>query len=137
MPEATSEKRSITRGVAIAGLLVPVVTVAGVVSSVHAENIESDWSWRQQLACRHMPFPMAEYAYAWLGVAFGLAAVVVCVLVGKWIHRRDNVPLWRRWPGLVAFVCVWPNILAIPMELITLYEAYSIAGSGVFLGDCA
>ncbi|MEU3355712.1 hypothetical protein [Streptomyces sp. NPDC037389] len=134
--EATPQKHPITPGMAIGALLVPVMTVAGVVSSLQAQDIENDWSWRQQRACRHMPFPVTEYAAAWLGVALGVVAVVACVMVGKRIHRRDNVPLWRRWPGLVAFVCVWPNLLAIPMELIMLYEAYSAAGSGVLLGDC-
>ncbi|MEV4437621.1 hypothetical protein AB0K09_01170 [Streptomyces sp. NPDC049577] len=120
---------------AIAALSVPVMTVAGVVTSWHAQDIQRAWHGRQELEHRHLPFPVTEYAAVWLGVAFGVAAVVACVLVGKRIHRRDNVPLWQRWPGLVAFVCVWPNMLTLPIELIMLYDAYSVATSGVYLGD--
>ncbi|MEV4434724.1 hypothetical protein [Streptomyces sp. NPDC049585] len=128
--------RLVTPGTVFTGLLVPALTVAGAVSSLHAQDIENDWSWKQQFACRHMPFPVSDYVAAWLGLILGVGAVVACVLVGRWIHRRDNVPLWQRWPGAVAFVCVWFSLLTIPMELITLYETYSIADSGVFLGDC-
>ncbi|MEV4744230.1 hypothetical protein [Streptomyces sp. NPDC049555] len=134
--EGTPQKLPVTPGTAIAGLLVPVLTVAGVVSSVHVEDIGNDWARRQRAVCRNLPFPVTEYVAAWLGLVLGLAAVVACVLVGRWIHRRDNVPLWQRWPGAVAFVCVWFNLLTIPVELIVLYETYSTAGSGVFLGDC-
>ncbi|MFI0738141.1 hypothetical protein ACH4PU_08575 [Streptomyces sp. NPDC021100] len=116
--------------------MVPVMTVAGVVSCLKVQDIQNDWSWQQQRSCRHTPFPVAEYVAAWLGVALGVAAVVVCVLVARRIHRRDDVPFWRRWHGLLAFVCACPNLVAIPMELIMLYEAYTTAGSGVFLGDC-
>ncbi|MFD8994782.1 hypothetical protein [Streptomyces abikoensis] len=130
------QKQPITPSMAIAVLLVPVMTVVGVVSSLYAQDIENDWSWQQQRACRAMPFPVTGYAAAWLGVALGVAAVVGCVLLGKRIHCQDSVPLWRLWPGLVAFVCVWPNLLTIPMELITLPEAYAVAKAGVFLGDC-
>ncbi|MEU3877224.1 hypothetical protein, partial [Streptomyces sp. NPDC029704] len=97
--EETPQQLPVTPGTAITGLLVPAFTVGGVVSSMHAEDIEGDWSWKQQLACRHMPFPISEYAAAWLGLALGLGAVAACVLVGTRIHRRYNVPLWQQWPG--------------------------------------
>ncbi|MFF7498266.1 hypothetical protein ACFZBM_02355 [Streptomyces lavendulae] len=41
------------------------------------------WADRQREACRHLPFPMAEYVAGWAGVGPGLAAVAVCVLLAR------------------------------------------------------
>ncbi|GAA3058747.1 hypothetical protein GCM10020000_46970 [Streptomyces olivoverticillatus] len=38
--------------------------------------------------------------------------------------------------GLLAYFCVWPNVLTILLELFTLYATYSPIDSGPILGDC-
>ncbi|MBC2878742.1 MULTISPECIES: hypothetical protein [Streptomyces] len=140
-PGMSAGKRPVTPGTLLAALSVPVMTVLGVASALHSEDIQDDWSFRQQSACRHMPFPMTEYLAAWGGVALGVAAVIVGVLTVTRLRRRHGTRLGGRWPALLVSVGVqlfmWLNVLAIPMESITLYETYSNAGSPVVLGDCA
>ncbi|MFE6848341.1 hypothetical protein [Streptomyces sp. NPDC057686] len=53
------------------------LTVAGVVTSLHTQEIEHGWADRQREACRHLPFPMTEHTTGWAGVGLGLAAVAV------------------------------------------------------------
>lgn len=134
--DSTSRKPAVTPGTVIAALLVPLMTVGGVTSSLHTEDIEHAWADRQREVCRHMPFPTTEYVAAWAGPILGVAAVVVCVLLAKRVRRRYGIRLGETWPGLIAYVGVWFNILTIPMELIQLYAVYSVAGSGIALGDC-
>ncbi|MEV4437620.1 hypothetical protein AB0K09_01165 [Streptomyces sp. NPDC049577] len=129
---ATPQKRPVPPGMAIAALSLPVMTVAGVVGSQHARDVLNDWSWQEHLEHSHMPFSLKEFVAGSLWGTLGVAAVVVCLLVGVWIHRRDGVPPWRRWPGVVALVLVWPNIATTLMELLTLHDAYSW---GAFMAD--
>ncbi|MBT2483007.1 hypothetical protein [Streptomyces sp. ISL-94] len=134
--DSTARKRAVTPGTVIAALLVPLMTVGGVAGSLHTEDIESGWAERQREVCRHMPFPTTEYVAAWTGLILGVTAVVVCVLLAKRIRGRYGIRLGETWPGLIAYVGVWFNALTIPMELIQLYAVYSVAGSGIVLGDC-
>ncbi|WP_344027678.1 hypothetical protein [Streptomyces luteireticuli] len=120
----------------IAALWVPFATVVGVVTSWQVQIIDNDWVERQQAACRHMPFPKMEYIAAWTGPVLGISAVAVCVLLAKRIRRRYGVPLWGTKRGLAAYICAWPGVLTIPLELFLLYAAYSPANSGPILGDC-
>ncbi|MGI5341690.1 hypothetical protein ACQEVS_31935 [Streptomyces sp. CA-181903] len=140
-PDTSARKRPLTPGTLLAALSVPVMTVLGVASALHSEDIENDWSYRQQSACRHMPFPATEYLAAWGGVALGVTAVVVGALTVTRLRRRRGTRLGDRWPALLVSVGVqlfmWLHVLAIPVESITLYETYSHAGTPVVLGDCA
>lgn len=76
--DGTARPRAVTPGTVTAGLLVPLLIVAGVAASLHTQEIGYDWADRQIAACRHLPFPMTEYAAAWTGLGLGLAAVAVC-----------------------------------------------------------
>ncbi|MFJ3203892.1 hypothetical protein [Streptomyces sp. NPDC086989] len=116
-------------------LLVPLMVVAGVATSLHTQDIEYGWADRQREACRHLPFPVAEYAAGWAGLGFGLAAVAVCVLLARRLRRRYGLRLGEGWPGLLAGTTVWFSVLAVPMELIQLYAVYSAAAAGINLGD--
>ncbi|MBB4894676.1 NhaP-type Na+/H+ or K+/H+ antiporter [Streptomyces olivoverticillatus] len=134
--DPAAQKRPLGLGALIAGLWVPLATVAGVVTSWQVEGIDRDWVDRQQAACRHMPFPAMEYLAAWTGPVLGISAVVVCVLLAKWMRRRHGVRIWETKWGLLAYFCVWPNVLTILLELFTLYATYSPIDSGPILGDC-
>ncbi|MFE9636883.1 hypothetical protein [Streptomyces sp. NPDC006463] len=134
--DSSAQRRAVTPGTVIAALLVPLTTFGGVATSLRTEDIESAWAERQQEACRHMPFPTTGYVAAWAGLMLGVTAVVVCVLLSKRIPRRCGIRLGETWPGLIAYVGVWFNVLTIPIELIQLYAVYSVAGSGIVLGDC-
>ncbi|MFB7257253.1 hypothetical protein [Streptomyces nojiriensis] len=133
--EGTARPRAATFGTVTAALMVPLLIVAGVAASLHTQEIESEWAERQQKACRHLPFPMAEYAAGWAGALLGVAAVAVCVLLARRLRGRYGVRLGETWPGLLAGTTVWFSVLAIPMELIQLYVVYAAAASGVNLGD--
>ncbi|MGW5346324.1 hypothetical protein [Streptomyces sp. NPDC004050] len=130
------QDRTVTSGMVITALLVPVVAILGVVTSLRVEDIDMDWVHRQQAACRHVPFPKVEYVLAWSGPLLGLSAMAVCVLLARWIRRRCGIPLWDTWPGLLAFVCAMLNVLAILLELFMLWTTYSPGESGSVLGDC-
>ncbi|MFI5640895.1 hypothetical protein ACIA8H_26270 [Streptomyces goshikiensis] len=131
----TARPRAATPGTVTAALLVPLLTAAGVAASLRTQEIEHGWADRQREACRHLPFPMAEYVAGWAGVGLGLAAVAVCVLLARRLRGRYGRRLGESWPGLVAGTTVWFNVLAIPMELIQLYVVYSAAAAGINLGD--
>ncbi|MEU3772523.1 hypothetical protein AB0F11_04780 [Streptomyces sp. NPDC032472] len=118
-----------------AALLVPLLIVAGVATSLHSQEIQHEWADRQEEACRHLPFPLAEYAAGWAGVVLGVAAVAVCVLLARRLRGRCGLRLGESWPGLLAGTTVWFSVLAIPMELIQLYAVYSAAASAIPLGD--
>ncbi|MFD8413762.1 hypothetical protein ACFV2Q_18695 [Streptomyces sp. NPDC059650] len=120
----------------IAALLVPVVAALGVASSLYVQVIHEDWVDRQQAACRHMPFPTMEHVAGWAGLALGLSAVIVCVLLTRRIRRHHGVRLWDTWPGLLAFVSVSLNVPAILLELFMLWAMHTPDGSGSVLGDC-
>ncbi|MFF3620792.1 hypothetical protein [Streptomyces sp. NPDC002467] len=120
-----------------AALLVPLLTVAGVATSLHTQEIEHAWADRQREACRHLPFPMTEYVAGWAGLCLGLAAVAVCVLLARRLRGRYGRRLGETWPGLVAGTTVWLHVLAIPMELIQLCVVYSAAASGSTSGTGA
>lgn len=130
------QDRTVTPGMMITALLVPVVAVLGVVTSLRVEDIDMDWVHRQQASCRHMPFPKVEYVVAWAGPLLGLTAMAVCVLLARWIRRRCGLRLWDTWPGLLAFVCAMLNVPAILLELFMLWTTYSPDMSGPILGDC-
>lgn len=132
----TTPQSSATPGTVIAALLVPVVAALGVVSSYYVQVIHEDWVDRQQAACRHMPFPKTEHAAGWAGLALGLSAVIVCVLLAKRIRRRQGVRLWDTWPGLLAFISVSLNVPAILLELFMVWAMQTPDGSGPILGDC-
>lgn len=131
-----AQGRSVTPGMVIAALLVPVVAALGVVTSLQVEDIDTAWVHQQQAACRHMPFPEMEHVAAWSGPVLGISAVAVCVLLARWIRRRSGLRLWDTWPGLLAFVCVMLNVPAIVLELFMLWSTYTPDGSGSILGDC-
>ncbi|WP_327131213.1 hypothetical protein OG311_07550 [Streptomyces sp. NBC_01343] len=95
-----------------------------------------DWVDRQQAACRHMPVPTMEPVFAWAGPVLGLSALVVCLLLARWIRRRCGVRLWDTWPGLLAFVFAMLNVLAIAPELFMPWATCTPDGSGSILGDC-
>ncbi|MFC9812689.1 hypothetical protein ACFVJM_11560 [Streptomyces virginiae] len=120
--------------VAAAGA-VPLLVVAGVAASLYTQEIQAEWADRQREACRELPFPMAEYAAGWAGVALGLAAVAVCVLLARRLRARYGLRLGETRPGLLAGTTVCFSVLAIPMELIQLYVVHSAAASGISLGD--
>ncbi|MGW4688971.1 hypothetical protein ACWEPM_29320, partial [Streptomyces sp. NPDC004244] len=124
-----------TPGTVTAALLVPLLVVAGMATSLHTQEIESEWAERQRQACRHLPLPVTEYAAGWAGVALGVAAVAVCVLLARRLRGRYGLRLGETWPGLLAGTTVWFSVLAIPLELIQLYGVYSAAASGITLGD--
>ncbi|MBC2877582.1 MULTISPECIES: hypothetical protein [Streptomyces] len=132
----TGPRRPHTPGTLIAALWVPFATVAGVVTSWQVQRIDGDWVDRQQAACRRLAFPTAEHVAAWAGPALGVSAVVVCVLLARWLRRRRGVRLAGTGPGLVAYLGAWPAVLTIPLELFLLYATYSPVGSGPVLGDC-
>ncbi|MFF4010779.1 hypothetical protein [Streptomyces sp. NPDC001717] len=76
-----------------AALLVPLLTVAGVATSLRTQEIEHEWADRQIEACRHLPFPVTEYVAAWAGVGLGLMAVAVSgtdPAVRRVLGRRDG-----------------------------------------------
>ncbi|WP_329316832.1 MULTISPECIES: hypothetical protein [unclassified Streptomyces] len=133
--DGTARPRAVTPGTVTAGLLVPLLIVAGVAASLHTQEIGYDWADRQIAACRHLPFPMTEYAAAWTGLGLGLAAVAVCVLLARRLRGRYGVRLGETWPGLLAGTTVWFSVLAVPLELIQLYAVYSAAAAGINLGD--
>ncbi|MCX4631104.1 hypothetical protein [Streptomyces sp. NBC_01443] len=133
---AASQGRTVTPGMLITALLVPVVAVLGVLSSLHVEDIDMAWVHRQQAACRHMPFPKVEYVFAWAGPILGLSAMAVCLLLARWIRRRSGVRIWDTWPGLLAFVVALLNVVAILLELFMLWTTNTPDGSGSILGDC-
>ncbi|MEU9182564.1 hypothetical protein AB0C90_38275 [Streptomyces sp. NPDC048550] len=132
----TMQERPVRPGTVIASLLVPITAAFGVLSSYYVQVIHEDWVDRQQAACRHMPFPKMEHVAAWSGPILGISAVVVCVLLARRVRRRYGIRLWETWPGLVAFICVWINVLAILLELFMLWATYTPDGSGSVLGDC-
>ncbi|MFI6144378.1 hypothetical protein [Streptomyces sp. NPDC051109] len=132
----TERKSPVTPGMVIAALLVPLLATLGVASSYKVQSIHGDWVDRQQAACRHMPFPKMEHVAAWSGPVLGLSAMVVCLLLARWIRRRCGVRIWDTWPGLSAFVFAMLNIVAILLELFVLWAAYTPDGSGPILGDC-
>ncbi|MER7467082.1 hypothetical protein [Streptomyces sp. NPDC097981] len=131
-----AQDRTVTPGMVVTALLVPVVAVLGAVTSLRVEDIDMDWVHRQQAACRHMPFPKMEYVVAWSGPVLGLSAMAVCVLLARWTRRRWGLRLWDTWPGLLAFVCAVLNVLAILLELFMLWATYNPDASGPILGDC-
>ncbi|MFB6616919.1 hypothetical protein ACFCV9_22345 [Streptomyces sp. NPDC056367] len=131
-----AQDRTVTSGMVLTALLVPVMAVLGVVTSLRVEDVDMDWVHRQQAACRHMPFPKMEYVLAWSGPLLGLAAMTVCRLLGRWIRRRCGLRLRDTWPGLLAFVCAMFNVLAILLELFMLWTTYSPDVSMPILGDC-
>ncbi|WP_328923549.1 hypothetical protein OG429_02205 [Streptomyces sp. NBC_00190] len=133
--DGTARPRAVTFGTVTAALMVPLLIVAGVATSLHTQEIEHGWADRQREACRHLPFPMAEYAAGWAGVVLGVAAVGVCVLLARRLRARYGLRLGDTWPGLLAGTTVWFSVLAIPMELIQLWVVYSAAASGINLGD--
>ncbi|MEU1781797.1 hypothetical protein ABZ545_20240 [Streptomyces abikoensis] len=138
-PSASNQavrKDSFATGAVIASLLVPLMTVCGAVVSWYVPDIHNDWVDRQQEVCRRMPAPTAEFVAAWAGPILGISAVVVCVLLAKLTRRRFGLRIWEtRW-GLLAYIGVWPNVLALMLELFTLYATYSPVDSGPILGDC-
>ncbi|MFF1342453.1 hypothetical protein ACFVYT_32020 [Streptomyces sp. NPDC058290] len=131
-----AQNRTVTSGMVITALLVPVVAALGVVTSLRVEDVDMDWVHRQQAACRHMPFPKMEYVLAWSGPLLGLSAMAVCVLLARWIRRRCGLQLWDTWPGLLAFVCALLNVLAVLLELFMLWTTYNPDMPGSILGDC-
>ncbi|MFK0049419.1 hypothetical protein ACIQU4_36060 [Streptomyces sp. NPDC090741] len=133
--DGTARPRAVTFGTVTAALMVPLMIVAGVATSLHTQEIQHEWADRQREACRHLPFPMAEYAAGWAGAILGVAAVAVCVLLARRLRGRYGLRLGETWPGLLAGTTVWFSVLAIPMELIQLYVVYSAAASGIKLGD--
>ncbi|WP_328623547.1 hypothetical protein [Streptomyces sp. NBC_00354] len=130
-----ARKRAVTLGTVTAALMVPLMIVAGVAASLHTQEIQHEWADRQREACRHLPFPMAEYVPGWAGAVLGVAAVAVCVLLARRLRGRYGLRLGETWPGLLAGTTMWFSVLAIPMELIQLYVVYSAAASGINLGD--
>ncbi|PHQ51134.1 hypothetical protein BLA24_15290 [Streptomyces cinnamoneus] len=106
------------------------MTVLGALSSWYVQVIDRDWVDREQAACGPLPFPRTEYVAAWGGLALGVAAVVACVLLAQRIRRRCGVGLWSTRSGLLAYVSVWFNGLAIPFELLMLYCVYVPDPSG-------
>ncbi|MEU6866661.1 hypothetical protein ABZ924_25940 [Streptomyces sp. NPDC046876] len=132
----TAGKPAVTPGTVIAALLVPLMTAGGAAGSLHTEDIESAWAERQQAVCRHTPFPTTEYVAAWAGLALGLTAVAVCILLAKHIRNRYGIRPGETWPGVITYIGAWFSVLTIPIELIQLYAAYSVAASGIVLGDC-
>ncbi|MEU5049050.1 hypothetical protein [Streptomyces sp. NPDC021096] len=140
MLDDATQKRPVTPGMVITTLLVPLISVAGLVTSLSTDDIENEWVDRQREACRHMPFPKTEYAAAWAGLALGIATLFICVLLTKKVRRRYGARLGETWPPLVTYVgvqlCMWLTVLTMPVELIQLYAAYTSAGSGIVLGDC-
>ncbi|WP_331742844.1 hypothetical protein OG239_42555 (plasmid) [Streptomyces sp. NBC_00868] len=132
--DGTARPHAVTFGTVTAALMVPLLIVAGVATSLHTQEIQHEWADRQREACRHLPFPMAEYAAGWAGPVLGVAAAV-CVLLTRRLRARYGLRLGDTWPGLLVGTTVWFSILAIPMELIQLYVVYSAAASGINLGD--
>ncbi|MEV0416450.1 hypothetical protein AB0I68_38365 [Streptomyces sp. NPDC050448] len=132
----TGRAPRISPGTVCAALLVPVVAVLGVVTSWDVQVIHQDWVDKQQEACRLMARPLSEYVTAWAGPALGVAAVLLCVLLAKRIRRRYGLRIWETWPGLAAYIVVWFNVLAILLELFTLWATFTPDGSGSILGDC-
>ncbi|PHQ48749.1 hypothetical protein BLA24_28095 [Streptomyces cinnamoneus] len=112
------------------------MTALGVISSLYVQVIHEDWVDRQQAACRIMARPQMEFVVAWGGPALGVAAVILCVLLARRTRRRHGVRLGETWPGLIAYLSVGANALAILLELFMLYAAFSSDGSGSVLGDC-
>ncbi|MFJ3203893.1 hypothetical protein [Streptomyces sp. NPDC086989] len=133
---AAPHGHTVTPGMVITALLVPAVAVLGVLSSLHVEDIDMAWVHRQQAACRLMPFPKVEYVFAWAGPVLGLSAMVVCLLLARWIRRRCGVRIWDTWPGLLAFTVALLNVVAILLELFMLWTTHTPDGSGPILGDC-
>ncbi|MFD5513741.1 hypothetical protein ACFWIB_39300 [Streptomyces sp. NPDC127051] len=133
--DGTARPRAVTFGTVTAALMVPLMIVAGVATSLHTQEIQHEWADRQREACRHLPFPMAEYAAGWGGAILGVAAVAARVLLARRLRGRHGLRLGETWPGLLAGTTVWFSVLAIPMELIQLYVVYSAAASGIKLGD--
>ncbi|MFB7058884.1 hypothetical protein ACFCXT_37905 [Streptomyces vinaceus] len=132
----TGRKSPVAPGMVIAALLVPVLAALGVVSSYKVQTIHGDWIDRQQAVCRHLPLPTLEHVAAWSGPVLGTSAMAVCALLARWIRRRCGVRIWDTWPGLLAFVVALLNVLAILLELFTLWAAHTPDGSGPVLGDC-
>ncbi|MEU1816912.1 hypothetical protein ABZ543_17200 [Streptomyces roseifaciens] len=117
-------------------LLVPVMTVLGVLSSWSAQAIEGH-RLDQSKPCRvvRAPVPLMEYLAAWAGPVLGVAAVIVCVVAAKRIRRHCAVGLWSTKPGRLAYVSVWFNVLAIPFGLVSLVMAHT-PGAAWGGGDC-
>ncbi|MFE3767355.1 hypothetical protein ACFXPI_36980 [Streptomyces sp. NPDC059104] len=133
---APARPRPVTPTAATAGLLVPVLAALGVVGSYCVQVIHGDWVDRQQAACRHLPFPEAEHVAGWAGLALGLSAVIVYVLLARRLRRRHSVRLRETWPGLLAFVSVWLDVPAVLLELFMVWAMRTPDGSGSVLGDC-
>ncbi|KOV33904.1 hypothetical protein ADK97_17395 [Streptomyces sp. H021] len=133
--DGAARPRAVTFATVAAALAVPLLVVAGVVTSLYTQEIQHEWADRQREACRELPFPLAEYAAGWAGVVLGVAAVVVCVLLARRLRGRYGLRLGETWPGLLAGTTVWFSVLAIPMELIQLYVVHSAAAAGINLGD--
>ncbi|WP_369780055.1 hypothetical protein [Streptomyces sp. R33] len=132
----TTRQRPVTPGTVISALLVPATATLGVVSSYYVQVIHGDWVDRQQAACRHMPFPKMEHVAGWAGLALGLSAVIVCVLLAIRLRRRHGVRLRDTWPGLLALISVSLNVPAILLELFMVWAMQTPDGSGSILGDC-
>ncbi|MFF2198152.1 hypothetical protein [Streptomyces sp. NPDC058157] len=133
---AAQDRAVATPGMVITALLVPVVSVLGLVTSWSVQGIHRDWVHRQQVACRHLPLPRAEHLAAWSGPVLGLSAVAVCLLLARWVRRRCGLRLRDTRPGILAFVWALCNVPAILLELFLLWASYTSDGSGSVLGDC-
>ncbi|MBZ4319895.1 hypothetical protein [Streptomyces huiliensis] len=136
LSEESGRGRPVTPGFLAAALWVPFATVVGVIVSWQVQGIHGDWVDRQQAACQRMPFPKAQHFAAWTGLALGISAVVVCVLLARQIRRRRGTRLADTKLGLLACTGAWLGALTIPVELFLLYATYSPDPSGSILGDC-
>ncbi|MFI2073670.1 hypothetical protein [Streptomyces triculaminicus] len=132
----TTVNRPVPRDVKVQALLVPIMTVLGVVSAWAAQVLE-DHRFDQSRPCKvvRASVPPTEYVAAWAGPALGIAAVVVCVLAAKSIRRQCAVGLWSTRSGLLAYISVWFNVLAIPFAVLTLLMAHT-PGATWGGGDC-
>ncbi|MEU1372308.1 hypothetical protein ABZ442_01420 [Streptomyces triculaminicus] len=132
----TMAKRTVPTRLKVQALLVPVMTVLGVVSAWTAQVVEGH-RLDQSRPCKvvRASVPPTEYVAAWAGLALGIAAVVVCVLAAKSIRRQCAMSLWSTRSGLLAYISVWFNILAIPFAVLTLLMAHTPGGTWGG-GDC-
>ncbi|MGJ0157056.1 hypothetical protein ACR3S4_27375 [Streptomyces sp. CH8.1] len=133
--DGATRQRAVTFSTVVAALMVPLLVVAGVVTSLHTQEIQHEWADRQREACRELPFPVSEYAAGWAGPVLGVAAVAVCVLLARRLRGRYGLRLGETWPGLLAGTTVWFSVLTIPVELIQLYVVHTAAAAGINLGD--
>ncbi|MEV4432876.1 hypothetical protein [Streptomyces sp. NPDC049555] len=121
---------------ALQTLLVPVFTALGPVCAWYAK-VADGHRMDQSVPCTAVrtPTPLTEYVAAWAGLGLGAAAVVLCVLAAKGVRRRCGRGLWSTRRGLLAYVSVWFNVVAIPFALLIVLMAYRPAAvwGG---GDC-